>query len=72
VHLLGEGLSVDAWSEDGVPECIRAGGPGFVVGVQWHPEFHDARFPGLMSGAPLLAAFLDAARRRQEPSSQAP
>jgi putative glutamine amidotransferase len=72
VHRLGEGLSVDAWSEDGVPECIRATGSGFVVGVQWHPEFHDARFPHLMSGTPLLAAFLDAARRRQDASSQAP
>lgn len=66
VHRLGEGLCIDAWSEDGVAECIRAPDPGFVVGVQWHPEFHDARFPELMSGAPLLSAFLDAARWRRD------
>ena len=65
VDRLGDGLHIEAWSEDGVPECLRAEGAGFVVGVQWHPEFHDARFPQLMSGQPLLAAFLDAARRRR-------
>lgn len=66
MNRLGEGLCIEAWSEDGVPECLRAMGPGLVVGVQWHPEFHDHRFPQLMTGTPLLTAFLDAARRRRE------
>lgn len=61
IRRLGDGLQVEAWSEDGIPECIRAPHAAFVVGVQWHPEFHDARFPDLMPGRPLLDAFLAAA-----------
>ena len=72
VKRLGEGLQVEAWSEDGVPECLRATGDNFLLGVQWHPEFHDRRFPDLMPGAPLLQAFLDAARRRRDTAAQTP
>jgi putative glutamine amidotransferase len=66
VHRLGRNLSIQAWSDDGIPECLRADDAEFVVGVQWHPEFHDRRFPSLMSGEPLLRAFLAAAGRRRE------
>lgn len=59
---LGRGLEVEAWSQDGIPECIRGREGGFVVGVQWHPEFHDRRFPDLLPGRPLLMAFIEAAR----------
>ena len=62
VKRLGEGLVVDAWSADGVIECIRREQGSFIVGVQWHPEFHDERFPNLLPTAPLLQAFIDAAR----------
>lgn len=65
LNRLGDGLVVEAWSEDGIPECIRAR-EGFVVGVQWHPEFHDHRFPDLLPGGPLLQAFLQAAHERRE------
>ncbi len=65
---LGHGLEVEAWSEDGIAECIRGTGPGFVVGVQWHPEFHDHRFPELLPGRPLLLAFIEAARKRAQAS----
>ncbi len=59
---LGRGLAVEAWSEpDGLPEAIRSGGPGYVVGVQWHPEFHPAN-PALLDSGPLLQDFLTAAR----------
>ncbi len=37
----GSGLRVCARSPDGVIEAIEADGPGFVVGVQWHPEKLD-------------------------------
>jgi putative glutamine amidotransferase len=67
---IGEGLQVEAWSEDGIPECIRAGGDGFVVGVQWHPEFHDHRFPELLPGGPMLQAFLAAAHERRKRDAQ--
>lgn len=65
IHRLGQGLSIEAWSDDGIAECLRATGAEFVVGVQWHPEFHDRRFPSLMPGEPLLRAFLAAASRRR-------
>jgi len=61
VKQLGAGLAVEAWSDDGVPECIRGTGDNFLLGVQWHPEFHDARFPHLLPGDPMLRAFLEAA-----------
>ena len=44
VDLLGDGLKPVAWEEDGTVEAVEAGPsaldglPGFVLGVQWHPE----------------------------------
>jgi gamma-glutamyl-gamma-aminobutyrate hydrolase PuuD len=66
VKKLGNGLSVEAWSEDGVIECIRNDARAFLVGVQWHPEFHDERFPELLPTAPLLRAFIAAATQARE------
>lgn len=34
----GAGLVACGWSDDGVVEVIAGTGPGFVLGVQWHPE----------------------------------
>ena len=62
VDRLGEGLVVEARATDGVVEALRHPGQGFVVGVQWHPEFHDDRFPDLLSSKPLMERFLAAAR----------
>lgn len=60
---LGEGLVAEAWCrEDGLVEAVRRT-DGWAVGVQWHPEFHAGR-PALLSPAPLLQAFFDAARAR--------
>ncbi|MET0290744.1 MAG: gamma-glutamyl-gamma-aminobutyrate hydrolase family protein [Steroidobacteraceae bacterium] len=61
VDRLGKDLRVEARAPDGVVECFRHSTLGFVVGVQWHPEFHDARFPTLMPMEPLLQEFLAAA-----------
>ena len=37
------GLSVEALAEDGTVEAVRGTTcPGFVLGVQWHPEWHAA------------------------------
>lgn len=63
---LGDGLVAEAWAEDGVIEAIRASGHTFVVGVQWHPEFHDGRDPGLLAADPLMRAFLEAATARRD------
>ncbi|MFG2825255.1 gamma-glutamyl-gamma-aminobutyrate hydrolase family protein [Kitasatospora sp. NPDC048365] len=38
VARLGDGLRATARSADGVVEAVETDGPGFVVGVQWHPE----------------------------------
>ena len=58
VDLLGDGLRAVAWEEDGLIEAVEAGPselgglPGFVLGVQWHPEQHeDARLFGALVGA---------------------
>lgn len=65
VHALGSGLMVDAVATDGVVEAVRHADHAFLVGVQWHPEFHDARFPGLLPTEPLVKAFLKAASERR-------
>ncbi len=64
VRKLGEGLVAEAFSDDGVVEAIRRADGSFLLGVQWHPEFHDDRFPHLLPADPLMAAFLEAATAR--------
>lgn len=65
IKRLGEGLIVEAKASDGVIEAIRHPDLPFVVGVQWHPEFHDSRFPDLLPSDPLLKAFLQIAVERR-------
>ena len=66
VARLGEGLQVMARAQDDVVEAIWRGGEGFVLGVQWHPEFQDGTDPRLLQADPLMRAFLDAARQRRD------
>lgn len=64
IDRLGADLMVEAVSaDDGLIEAIRARTSSFVAGVQWHPEFH-AQDPNLLSGAPLMREFLNAAHKR--------
>jgi gamma-glutamyl-gamma-aminobutyrate hydrolase PuuD len=65
VKQLGAGLVVEAVSSDGVIECVRHQDQPFLLGVQWHPEFHDSRFPTLLPTEPLLNTFLNAAAARR-------
>jgi len=54
------GLAVEAVSSDGVIEAVRlTGGPGFGLGVQWHPEWSIATNP---FSAAIFAAMAAAAR----------
>ena len=63
VKALGRGLRVEAWSEpDGVVEAIRGSGKRYVLGVQWHPEFHHPGDADSLDSAPILEEFLEAAR----------
>lgn len=66
IDRLGSDLVVQAYSaDDGIVEAIRASGPSFVAGVQWHPEFHWRRDDRL-DPEPLMNDFLTAARQRAD------
>ncbi len=59
VEKIGNGLHVEAISEDGVIEAISIPGKRFVVGTQWHPE-GDWYLNG--TSKTILSAFADALR----------
>jgi putative glutamine amidotransferase len=64
VKTLGRNLRIEAWSAaDRVVEAIRGTGRGYVLGVQWHPEFHAPGDAAVLDSAPILDEFLRAARR---------
>ena len=50
---------------DGLIEAIRLEGKPYVLGVQWHPEFHPPGNPDLLDCNPILDEFLTAARGRR-------
>ena len=57
VERLGEGLRITGRAEeDDVAEAIEADGPGWALGVQWHPEADP--------GSPVIAGLVAAARDR--------
>lgn len=60
---LGRDLKIEAVSgEDNIVEAIRYQKANFVVGLQWHPEFHQSGGPGMLDCTPILDHFLRAAR----------
>jgi gamma-glutamyl-gamma-aminobutyrate hydrolase PuuD len=60
---LGRDIHVEAMSDpDGVIEAIRYQRAPFVMGLQWHPEFHRAKGTALLDCTPVLDEFLRAAR----------
>ncbi|MCE1185398.1 gamma-glutamyl-gamma-aminobutyrate hydrolase family protein [Zoogloea sp.] len=65
VRTLGRDLVVEAQATgDGVIEAIRHTRQRFVVGVQWHPEFHLPDQDQLLDCTPVLDAFYAAVRNR--------
>jgi putative glutamine amidotransferase len=59
----GEGLVVDAVAEDGTIEAVSApNARGFVLGLQWHPEWRWAENP---AGVALFRAYGEACRAFQ-------
>jgi len=63
VKTLGRDLTVEAVSgSDNIVEAIRYRKANFVVGLQWHPEFHQAGVADLLDCTPILDGFLRAAR----------
>jgi putative glutamine amidotransferase len=68
---LAPGFVVQARSpEDGIIEAIRREGPGFVAGVQWHPEFRHKNESTTFDDMPLLQDFLTAARAQKVANTQ--
>jgi putative glutamine amidotransferase len=63
VETPGAGMRVCARSPDGLTEAIESDGPGFLVGVQWHPE--------KLEGKARLALFRALARAASEVASEA-
>ena len=62
VRRVAEGFAVEARAEDDVVEAIVSRRHAFIVGTQWHPEFHAPDDPaGLLPTAPLLHALVEAA-----------
>ena len=63
VKTLGRDLTIEAVSgSDNIVEAIRYRKASFVVGLQWHPEFHQAGIADLLDCTPILDGFLRAAR----------
>jgi len=59
----GRDIRVEATSyPDGIVEAIRYEKADFVMGLQWHPEFHRAGGTDLLDCTPVLDEFLRAAR----------
>lgn len=63
VDRVAPGLSVEATAPDGTIEAVSLGhgGPGFLLGVQWHPEW---RFWEDEASRRIFSAFGDAARAK--------
>lgn len=60
---LAPGFVVEArCPDDGMIEAIRRTGPGFVAGVQWHPEFRQENDTMTLNDNPILLDFLNCAR----------
>lgn len=65
----GDGLVVEAYAEDGTIEAVSApNAPGFVLGLQWHPEWRYAEHPVSVA---IFRAFGDACRAYQRGLRQA-
>ncbi len=63
VKELGRDIRVEAMSDpDGIVEAIRYLRADFVMGLQWHPEFHRAGGRELLDCTPILDEFLRSAR----------
>lgn len=60
---LGRDLVVEAVSgTDNIVEAVRHRRARFVMGLQWHPEFHRGGSAELLDCTPILDEFLAAAR----------
>lgn len=61
VQRVGDGLRVTARSDDGLVEGLESTEHTWVVGVQWHPERHEAEAAASNPNVRLFRAFAKAA-----------
>jgi putative glutamine amidotransferase len=62
VREIAPALRLEGWAPDGTVEALSwPGSPGFLLAVQWHPEYRAAGDP---ASSRLFQAFADAARAR--------
>lgn len=67
VSRLGNGLAVEAVAPDGLIEAFRLDGPGFLLAVQWHPEWRVTENPFYLG---IFRLFGDACRQRAAQRTQ--
>ena len=60
---LGDGIRCTAEAEDGLIEGIESTEHDWVVGVQWHPERHEAEAPTSDPNIRIMEAFATQVRR---------
>ncbi|MBB3807775.1 putative glutamine amidotransferase [Xanthomonas arboricola] len=60
IATLADGLVVEATAPDGLIEAFRGAGPGFLLAVQWHPEWRVTQHPFYCA---IFQAFGEACRR---------
>jgi putative glutamine amidotransferase len=66
IKQLGNGLVVEAVSpSDGIIEAVRWTGSSFMMGVQWHPEFHPTSDGDLLDSGPIISNFLNECGERR-------
>ncbi len=63
---VGAGLDVVAVADDGVVEAVEARDHAWVIGVQWHPERHEASAPDGDPDRLLFGAFRQAVLQAAE------
>ncbi|ATS21634.1 glutamine amidotransferase [Xanthomonas phaseoli pv. phaseoli] len=60
IAALAQGLLVEATAPDGLIEAFRGPGPGFLLAVQWHPEWRVTQHPFYRA---IFQAFGEACRQ---------
>ncbi|MCS3807121.1 gamma-glutamyl-gamma-aminobutyrate hydrolase family protein [Xanthomonas sp. 4461] len=60
IATLADGLLVEATAPDGLIEAFRGPGPGFLLAVQWHPEWRVTQHPFYRA---IFQSFGEACRR---------
>ncbi|WP_139370465.1 gamma-glutamyl-gamma-aminobutyrate hydrolase family protein, partial [Xanthomonas axonopodis] len=60
IATLAEGLLIEATAPDGLIEAFHGPGPGFLLAVQWHPEWRVTQHPFYRA---IFQAFGEACRQ---------